>query len=587
MLKFQSVIHRVHGLLILLILCSMAGIARGQEPTHPLQPPDRSSPRATLKTFLSSGDALSAFLAGGYLTSPSRTEFQRLILLGEPLVQCLDLSEMPPAPAVRLKASRVVAIALYETLSRIPLPAFEDIPDADQINRLTGTNAVRWVIPHTEIALVRVQSGPRTGEFLFSAEAVAHASEYYERVSKLPYTRPIPLENVREILFSSGGWLIPYVWTQSLPTWLKTPLANQPAWKWIALVLSLGIFVVLLRWTYRLSHCGGNEHPFLQALAQSALPAFLLIATPVMAYLALVQINLTSNVASVVGLIVTAIMFLACAWIAWRIAPVIAEAIIASPRIPTESLDAHLIRISTRLLGIVAAAGLLVVGADWLGLPLYGIITGLGVGGLAVALAARPTLENLIGGLNLFADKPIKVGDSCKYGTEVGTIEAIGMRSTRIRGKDRALTTVPNAMLATIPVVNFTQRDQMLIQCVMGVRCETRPEQLRYLLVKIRELLLGYPRIQPESAQARFIGFGASSLDIEISAYVMTQDSAEFTSLREDIFLRIMDIVEQSGTGLAFPSQTLYFARDSGLDASRTEAAKAQVRQWRDAGNLP
>jgi MscS family membrane protein len=213
------------------------------------------------------------------------------------------------------------------------------------------------------------------------------------------------------------------------------------------LALVLGVFALLLRLMYRLSRRGSSDRPFLQALAQSALPAFVLVATPVVAYLALVQINLIGEVGIAVELAASAVMFLAGAWISWRLAPVVAEAIISSPRIAPQSIDAHLIRISTRLLGMVAAASLLAVGADRLGVPLYGIVAGLGVGGLAIALAAQPSIENLIGGLSLFADKPIRVGDFCSYGTEVGTVEAIGIRSTRIRGLDRTLTTIPNAVL--------------------------------------------------------------------------------------------------------------------------------------------
>ena len=119
-------------------------------------------------------------------------------------------------------------------------------------------------------------------------------------------------------------------------------------------------------------------------------------------------------------------------------------------------------------------------------MPVYGIAAGLGVGGLAVALAAQPTIENLLGGMSLFADKPVRVGDVCKYGDAVGTIEAIGIRSARIRGEDRTLTTIPNAALAKMPIVNLSQRDRMLIQTVIGLRYETTPEQLRYVLVKLR-----------------------------------------------------------------------------------------------------
>ena len=227
------------------------------------------------------------------------------------------------------------------------------------------------------------------------------------------------------------------------------------------------------------------------------------------------------------------------------------------------------------------------MGADRLGIPVYGIVAGLGVGGLAIALAAQPTVENLIGGLSLFADKSIRVGDFCRCGTDEGTVETIGIRSTWIRGTDRTLTTIPNAALSKMSVVNFGRRDQTMMKSVLGVRYETTPEQLRYLLVKLRELLLSHPCINPDTARARFIGFGASSLDIEVFAYVKTTIRAEFLGVQEDVWLRVMDLVEQSGTGFAFPSQTLYFGRDNGLDPKRTEAAEAHVRQWRDEGHLP
>jgi len=325
----------------------------------------------------------------------------------------------------------------------------------------------------------------------------------------------------------------------------------------------------------------------MQAVARAVLPAFILVATPVVAYLALIQINLIGAVASIVELTASAILFVAGAWISWRVAPVIAEAIISSPKIAPQSIDAHLIRICSRLLGIAAGAALLSVGADRLGLPLYGIVAGLGVGGLAIALAAQPTIENLIGGLSLFADKPVRVGDFCNYGTDIGTVEAIGIRSTRIRGIDRTLTTIPNAVLSKLPVVNFTLRDRMLLKAVIGLRYETKPEQLRYVLAKLRELLLAHPMVTPEPARVRLIGFGASSVNLEVFAYVGTKDWNQFLEIQEDIYLRMMDVVAESGTGFAFPSQTLYFARDGGLDPDKSAAAMKEVQRWRADHKLP
>ena len=192
----------------------------------------------------------------------------------------------------------------------------------------------------------------------------------------LPYTRPVALENLNELGAIGGGWMIPHRWIQALPSWLLTPLAGQAGWKWIALALILCFFALLLRVVYRLSRRGGSEHPFRQALAQLILPAFFVLATPVVAYLALVQLNLVRGVGTAVELAAAAVLFLAGAWMSWRAAPVVAEAIIASPTIAPESIDAHLIRICARLVALVAAAALLAMGADQVGLPLSGSLRG-------------------------------------------------------------------------------------------------------------------------------------------------------------------------------------------------------------------
>jgi MscS family membrane protein len=146
---------------------------------------------------------------------------------------------------------------------------------------------------------------------------------------------------------------------------------------------------------------------------------------------------------------------------------------------------------------------------------------------------------------------------------------------------------MPNGVLSKMPLVSLSQRDRMLIRSVIGLRYETSPEQLRYLLVKIREALRRHPKIHPELVRVRFIGFGASSLDVELFAYVKTTNGPELLGVREEVFLQVMDIVNESGTGFAFPSQTLYFGRDSGLDPKKTEQAEAQVRQWSDESRRP
>ncbi len=568
------------ALAILFTGCCVTVMALGQATEHPLKPPDRSSPRALMRTFLDGCDAVGSFIVDDYMNAPSRAKSHHLRLLSQTPLQCLDMSELPPA--THLKGGAAAAMALYETLNRIQLPSWDEIPGAEELGPADGTNATHWVIPNTQIAIEGVR-----GEYRFTAETVARAPDYYQRVRRLPYTRPVPLQNLEVIAANGGGWMVPHAWTEALPAWLRKPLAGQAVWKWTALALVLVGFGWLTRLALRVSRCVSGKHPFLEALAQLAFPTFILLITPVVAYLALVQINLTVAVGTTVELVTTAIVYLAGAWFSWRAAPVVAEAIIASPHIGPQSIDAHLIRICSRLLGILAGAIFLAMGAERLGLPVYGIVAGLGVGGLAIALAAQSTIENLIGGLSLFADKPIRVGDFCKYGTDLGTVEAIGIRSTRIRGVDRTLTTVPNAVLSKMPVVNYSVRDRMLLTAVVGLRYETKPEQLRHVLAKLRELLLAHPKVTPEPSRVRFVGFGDSSLNLEITAYIATSDWNEFLEIREDIYLRMIDVVTASGTGFAFPSQTLYFARDQGLDSDKSAAAIAEVGQWRADHQLP
>ena len=171
-----------HASQLVVVFASLVVVtaASGQERVNPLKPTDVSSPRATLRTFLDDGDKLGEYLARDYLPSPSRAKFDHLFSLAEPVVKCLDLNGV--APAARRKTALSAAAALYETLNRIQLPAFEQIPDAAQMSGLSGSKADRWVIPETEIVLERVKTGPRSDEFLFSPGTVARADEFYNRV---------------------------------------------------------------------------------------------------------------------------------------------------------------------------------------------------------------------------------------------------------------------------------------------------------------------------------------------------------------------------------------------------------------------
>jgi MscS family membrane protein len=246
------------------------------------------------------------------------------------------------------------------------------------------------------------------------------------------------------------------------------------------------------------------------------------------------------------------------------------------------------IRLSATLMKALAVVvGLIVIFYYFAGINLTAVVAGLGIGGIAVAFAAQKTIENFFGGLFLVWDKPIRLGDYCKAGEHAGTVEHIGLRSTLIRTLNRTVVSIPNGQLSSISVENFAMRDRFLFRHTLNLRYETTADQLRYVVAQTRELLYEHPRVDSTTARVRFIGFGQSSLDVEIFAYVLETVQESFLAVQEDLLLRIMDLVESSGSGFAFPSQTLYMSKDEGLDAEKSRRAAETVRRWRDEGELP
>ncbi len=577
---------------VFVLLCLLIAGTAGAR--HPLEPLDTSSPRATLESFLTVTEEVEQRYSE-YRESPSPATEDALLQMRDRYRQLLDLSEVPPAAQGEVNVETFVL--LWEVIARLKLPDLEEIPDAPakQEGDAEAESLTRWQLPNTEIIIARVDEGPRAGQFLFSPETVARARLFYERVHELPYQRPIAIGNVLRIVQLHTGWMIPLAWVEALPGWANTPVFGQVLWKWFALALlfglALGAVIAVFFWARRRSW-DGSLRSYLRRLIT---PLAILILTPPLHFFITYQINVTGSAAQVPGYLIEVANGVALVWIVWLTASWIAVTMITLlSKVSSRSLDAHLIRLAARTVGILAILVLMFHIANNVGIPVYGLVAGAGVSGLAIALAARSTLENFLGTLNLYADRPVRVGDFCRYGEDsssswlrIGTVEEIGLRSTRIRGLDRTITTIPNAEFSNMHVVNLTKRDRMLLKTNIGLRYETTPDQLRLVLAELREMLLAHPRISEDPARVRAIGFGASSLDLEIFAYVNTRDWEDFLAVQEDVVLRIMDIVRKAGTAFAFPSRTVYHTRDDGLDSERQQAAEKQVREWAAAQILP
>ena len=223
----------------------------------------------------------------------------------------------------------------------------------------------------------------------------------------------------------------------------------------------------------------------------------------------------------------------------------------------------------SRVLKVAALAfGLIAVLGSW-GFNTNTVLTGLGIGGVAIALAAQKTIENLFGGVAVVSDQPVFVGDFCKFGDHLGTVEDIGLRSTRIRTVDRTLVTVPNAQFSSIALENFSRRDKMLFHPMLNLRRDTTPAQVRSILNSVQRILTEDRRIEEGTLPVRFVGVGSYSLDVEVFAYILTGDGDEFLRIQQELLLRILDAVAAAGTALALPTQAsvVYSAETPALAA--------------------
>lgn len=569
-------LFRVLSVLVLLLVVAGQSASRAQEAASDLLlgSANFSSPSATLTTFWSSTTEANRLIMeayrqrrteGGLFASAEVTQkVNEAEILLERAARALDTSHIPPAVVAHAKIERV--LMLKEILDRVPLPDPAEIPDAAAVHEAdaAGRPLTRWRIPGIDLAMVEVSEGPRAGDFVFSGDSVDRIDEIYEAV--LPLPSRAASEDVYEFYSQSPGRLLPPFWYEYIrngPSQLNISIGDQAVWQWLALVLvtlfAVGAMALLVRWHWRRPMPADLS---LAALRHAILPiALIAIAT---LFLAAINdlINLTGYAYQVSEGAGRILRTLGMAWLAVMVCNIVAELIIKSPSIRANSLDAHLLRAALRVLGLALGVILLSRTATALGMPLLGILAGLGVGGLALALAAQPTIENFIGGVIIYADRPVRTGDFCRCGDVTGTVEEIGIRSTRVRALDRTLVSIPNAEFAKSRIVNFTRRDFHLLETTIGVRFETRPVDIERLLERLRNTLEAHPLVMRETMRVRFSGVGDSSLNIDVRVHILTEDYDRFLMEKETLLLSIIRQVADSGCTFAFPSRTVYLSQD-------------------------
>jgi MscS family membrane protein len=362
---------------------------------------------------------------------------------------------------------------------------------------------------------------------------------------------------------------------------VTTRLLTVPLFEWLAVFVGLpfvyfltGLLNRLLSWTFgklrrRIWRTGNQPNP-------SILPVpirLLLIAMFIRWMLTIVELPLLARQAwSSISMVLTItvgiwMLLLTGGW---------TERYVVKRRRKVGG-SASVVRLLRRLIeGLVLFGGLLLI-LHHFDINITATLAGVGVGGIAIALAAQKTLENIIAGVSLIADDAVHVGDSVSVGEVEGTVVQIGLRSTTIRSIDRRLVSLPNGQMATMRLDTLSVRDKYLFRQLVGLLYETTPVQLRSVVAGIRKLLGSHDAIDLDALRVRFVRFDASAVEIEVFTYVVASDWNNFLEIQEELLHGIRDVIQRAGVGVALPSQRLYFAADKPIHplAEESEASDA------------
>ena len=497
----------------------------------------------------------------GFMKAVNREDYERA-------VEYLD-TKQPPKRAEQL--ARNLQFILDRGLSA-SLPKLSKKPEGN-LDDMVPPNREKIGDVKTEsgsydIVLDRVQKGNDPPIWLFSSQTLRQVPEIYEGLGDY--------------------WAEPYI---PKPL-IKTRFLGYPVWRWIAFILGLP-FSLLVAWIISLALLPLVRvfiHRFIKRGAEDLAarmggPIRLLVLAVAFRIYSLFSYSLTDRLYW--SMVEATLVTIGIAWLSLRLVDVVVSRMEERRQETVSSGRIAMTRLISKLskgLTVVVAAVIIFYGA---GINFTAVLTGLGIGGIAIAFAAQKTLENLFGGITIISDQPIRIGDFCRVGDYQGVVEDIGLRSTRLRTLNRTVVFVPNGQLATMSLENFAMRDKILLNHRIQLGSETLPDQLRYVIAEIRRMLYGHPKVETRSSRVRFTGIKDSSFELEVFAFVLETGFESFLEVQEDILLRMIDIVETSGSGLAFPSRTMYVSRETGFDRKKGQEAIEIVKKWREQGELP
>jgi MscS family membrane protein len=482
-------------------------------------------------------------------------------------MHCLDLSQVPEG----LKRDRGTEsiVLLAEVLSRIELPPYHEIPDS---GAMEFKSIFTWRIPHTEIKISLIEEGSRRGEYLFTSETVARLREFFSRVRDLPYQPGAPLKKIGragglyEYYISSPRGVVPIGLIESLPPWARKVYLDHALWQWMGIILTLliGFLIVtlihvLVRWLTKSRAKGDLRRSLIRLIVPLAAGLMVLIVD----YIIYEHIGMTGKVYAVAEVSFWALSLIFAMWLVMALGGFIADAVIASPWIDPKGIHAGLTKLICNLIALLVAATILFSGISQLGISLVALLTGLGVGGFAVALAARPTIENLIGGIMILADRPYRVGQRIVVRGYDGIVQQIGLRSTKIRLLKGPHVIIPNEEMARAEIENVSRRQYIRRSSSITIEYCTPPEKVEKAVDIIKDILEDHEGVDPKRPpRVYFTEFNPDSLNISMMYWYHPAKLWKSKEFSQTINLKIMHEFNKEGIKFAYPTTTTYLTQE-------------------------
>jgi MscS family membrane protein len=417
----------------------------------------------------------------------------------------------------------------------------------DPDDKLAGALDELGTIPNKKgspepVRMVRVEdaSGPH---WAFSAAAVARIDAWYQTIP--------------------GTWLREY-----LPDAMFRPGWRELLWwQWAALplILVLAFFAAIVltpmsKWVLAKIFAQTKTDVDDKILARIGGP-LRMAWTLGLLYLVIPAMDMVGPAATFMSKALRAGAFLTFFWTLSRAADIVGQVILASPWSVQRPEARPLLSLAVRAGKIAVLVMAIIAVLSEMGYPVASLIAGLGIGGLAFALAAQKTVENVFGSISIGMDQPMREGEFVRVEDFVGTVESIGLRSTRFRTLDRTMITIPNGKLADMRLETFAARDRIRFATTIGLIYTTRAEQMRAILAEIEKLLRAHPKTWPDAVVVRFKELGTNGLELDVMCWFMTSDYGEFSAIKQDLLLEIMSIVHKNGSDFAFPTQTVHVVK--------------------------